>query len=237
MFELNKLKIFSAVMIAVAMGSTQARAQAPEQRPSQILQTLIRDELSKKIADSRVELRSDISWVQKPLQSAAQSVSLIEENARGEAHFLARAASGEVAEGWVRFSAWLSAPVAIRRILPGERLSSDLFSVREVDVSVGLNREYRGAILPAKTDFSTLEARQTVMEGTFPVSNGVRKIPDVRSGDAVRLHIVSGALVLSTQGTATEAAYLNSRVRVISAKNKREFVGELKSDGVVEVRL
>jgi flagella basal body P-ring formation protein FlgA len=82
-----------------------------------------------------------------------------------------------------------------------------------------------------------LESRQTILQGQFITSSAVQRIPDIRRGDSVRIRMISGGLAVSTQGTAEEPGYINGKMRVMANKSKREFVGELSADGVVEVKL
>jgi flagella basal body P-ring formation protein FlgA len=65
----------------------------------------------------------------------------------------------------------------------------------------------------------------------------VRRIPDVKKGEWVQIQLISGDVTLSTRGQAEEAGYLNQKLRVTSFGTKRLMEGELKSGGIVEVRL
>jgi flagella basal body P-ring formation protein FlgA len=201
----------------------------------------IRSELGKVFPGARIELSSEIRMIRGELPVKVKSIRFISDNLRGEAIF---ALQGENKQGVsvdtevsAGFLAWTPAWIAARRILPGERLSPELFNLREVNVATGLPRELRGVILPKTVDVSQLEARQTVLEGQFAVTTGVRKVPDIRRGDAVRIHIRSGGLTVTTSGVSEEPAYYDSNLRVLTTKTKRELVGKLTKDGVVEVRL
>jgi flagella basal body P-ring formation protein FlgA len=202
----------------------------------------VRVEIAKTYPEARVELTSQIHWDAIQAPESINSVSVLSESAKGEVQFLARTDADEItasstSKGRVTFSAWVPAQIALRRVTPGEKLSADLFVFQDVNVAQGPHREYRGVILGKQIDVAHLEARQTILEGQMLLSNAVRRVPDVRRGDVVRIEINSNGIVLSTQGTAQEPAYLNSQLRVMTQKSKRELVGKLHSNGVVEVRL
>jgi flagella basal body P-ring formation protein FlgA len=121
--------------------------------------------------------------------------------------------------------------------MPGDSISDSQFTVQEIDIASGLNREIRGLILSPTANLARLETRQTILEGQPLLSSQVRKMPDVRSGDAVRIELVSGSLTLTTLGTVSEPGFLNEQIHVMSQKTKRELIGTLLPDHVVEVKL
>jgi flagella basal body P-ring formation protein FlgA len=170
----------------------------------------------------------------------AAKATLALDSGRGYARFALQGAgiqAQSVTECWVRFSALMPAWVAKRRILPGEKLSQDSFERKEIDVAQGMAREMRGLLLTTDLTQVALESRQTILEGQPALSNAVQQTPDIRRGDALRIRMLSGGVILSTAGTAEEPAYLQSPVRVITQKSKRQLVGKLVESGVVEVRL
>jgi flagella basal body P-ring formation protein FlgA len=217
-----------------------ASGAAAVQAAESALEPLMRQELSKSFPEARIELMGDVAWTRgawSPEESAAAPrVRLTSLSPRGDARFTVSSEQG-TSEAMVRYAAWVPARIAIRRIHPGEKLGSELFSLQDVNVATGQGYEYRGVILSKATELSTLQSRQTVLEGQFLTSTAVEKIPDVRRGDVVRIELNAGELQLTTQGVAEEPAYLNTQVRVMAGKTKRELVGMLKPNGVVEVNL
>ncbi|MGZ3708803.1 MAG: flagellar basal body P-ring formation chaperone FlgA [Bdellovibrionota bacterium] len=197
----------------------------------------LQKELAQRYPGTRIELTTAVQFSQGRMPEEIASLNVLSDNGRGELQFEVRGADYSINYGWVRFSAWMPAYIATHRIHPGERLTPDSFTLQEVNLSNAQVAEYRGVILPKTADLSTLEARQTVMEGQFLVTNAVEKIPDVRRGDLVQIRLFSGGLTLTTQGMAEEPGYLNGQIRVMAAKTKRELVGKIQSGGIVEVRL
>jgi flagella basal body P-ring formation protein FlgA len=109
--------------------------------------------------------------------------------------------------------------------------------LQEVNVASGLAHEYRGILLSSAEDLSRLEARQTLLEGGVVTATAVRRIPDLRRGDAVRIEVISGDVHLSAPALALEPGVINQKIKVQTLKTKRELVGLLRSGGTVEVRL
>jgi flagella basal body P-ring formation protein FlgA len=196
----------------------------------------IKQEISKQYPGSRIELTSEFHWIRGGLSSQITKVEIVAENKRGEVQFIARDGQN-VSEAWISFAAWAPTWIAKRRIMPGERLHSEMFIVQDVNVAVGMAREYRGIILSHDTDVSGYEASQTILEGQFPMTSGVRRVPDLRRGEAIQIRMVSGGVTLSTSGVAEEPSYVNQSVRVMASKTKRSMTGRLLPEGVVEVRL
>jgi flagella basal body P-ring formation protein FlgA len=211
------------------------------------LNSLIKNSIARNFNGARIELLSSMQWVRgsfSPSQiSRATEVLFLDEDGRGTAHLSVsnknerNSSHGISAEGWVHFSAWIPAKISLRRIKPAELLTPDMFITQELNISTGQGHEYRGVLLPDSVSVAGLETIQSVLEGQFLVSSAVQRVPDVRRGDSVRVHLISGGLTLSTLGVAEEPSYLNRQVRVMTGKNKRELLGQLQADGVVEVNL
>ena len=139
--------------------------------------------------------------------------------------------------GRAGFSALRSAWIPSRRIQPSEPLQLSDFSRREVDVARSPIRESRGILLDVAADLEKLEARQTLLEGSPVTSTAVQLQPAVKRGASLRVEITSGEIILTTQGTAMENGITGTNLRIITDKQKRELVGKLRADGVVEVSL
>jgi flagella basal body P-ring formation protein FlgA len=200
--------------------------------------SVLQKEISTNYGDAEIQLSSNIQWVKGGNPAMPARITLLGDDGRGNLHFsVTDDLTFRVSEGWISFSAWVPARIALKRIRPGELLQPDHFVVQNVNVALGQPREYRGLILSQTTELQGLEAIQTILEGQFLLSSAVQRIPDVRRGDSVQVKLISGDLILTTQGHAEEAAYLNRPVRVMTGKNKRELMGYLQSGGVVEVKL
>lgn len=201
------------------------------------IKQLIQKELEKTYLNARIEFTGPLHLSSGDYPAQVEAIVVRGQTARGEALFGVKTDADNEISGSISFSAWMPARVAVKRVRPGQRLEGDQFRLQDVDVASGLGKEYRGVILDPLTPIARLEARQTILEGQFLVSNAAQKVPDLRRGDAVRLQIVSEGLSISLSGTAEEPAYLDGQVRVMAGRAKRELVGRLVSEGVVEVKL
>jgi flagella basal body P-ring formation protein FlgA len=221
---------------AQAMDATQDHDS--ESDPQAQLIDKLSQSISARYPGAKVSVGARINWSHRSSGEKIQGVSLLGETSRGEMMFAVTGADGRRdGDGWVEFSAWTTARVAVKRLHPGDRLSAEMFSLQEINVAAGQPHELRGVILEADAPVNGLEARQSVLEGQLLLSSSVQRIPDVRRGDMVSVHLVSNGLSLQTQGTATEPAYSGGPVRVSVSKTKREIVGKLGTNGVVEVKL
>jgi len=181
----------------------------------------------------------------QPLDRAT-SAAVLSESPAGEARVLVSGyrrgrpndgGTEERVEYRVKYSAWIKGWTTTRRLSPGEPLQMEALEARDFNIAEGLAREYRGAIVATGEDVSRLEAAQTLIPGAFIPSSGVRRIPDLRRGDAVTLEVLTGGVRLTTSAIALEPTSLQQRVRVQVQKSKREFVGTLRDGSRVEVML
>ena len=232
---MNKVLILF-MSIGISLTGAAFSSEIPRQDATDHVSVLLKAELAKSYPGARIEITGPFNWVRGSLMKDVENVAVLGDNSRGAAQFLVNG-GGASAEGYVSFAAWTKVPIAIRRVQPGERLTKEIFDVQDMNVATGSAHEFRGLILPASTDFSSLEARQTILEGQYPVSSGVRRVPDVKRGDSVRIQLDTGSVTLSTLGVAEEPAYINGQVRIVASQSKRQFVGKLLEGNIVEVKL
>ncbi len=195
----------------------------------------IQAQIQKQFGTAQVTLVGEPRLTRGEAPSQVQEVHVIKTDARGEATFRIR--GDREAEGIVGFSAMVPVLLAKRRILPGEPLKAELFERTEINVATGMNREFRGVMLPQDTDLSKLEAKHTIVEGQYAMTTAVVRSPDVRRGEAVKIRLISGGIQLITAGVADESALIDAQLKVTTQKSKRVLTGKLATDGIVEVRL
>ena len=248
--------LVSPLAAQAGLSRTQLGASSRETAPIELatgedaVSEGVKSGLAKKFPGARIEVGSSIRWVRGSLPQNVKSVAIVEDSPRGEVRVLITGAPSRqiaedddtvptptTAEGWIGYSAWQPAFVAVRRVFPAERLGTTDFVEQEVNVAVAPYHDLRGLLVPPDTSIATLESRQTILEATPLLSSAVQRIPDLRRGDAVRIHLVSNGLTLSVPGIAEEPAYFKNRVKVMTDRTKRELIGELEADGVVRVGL
>jgi len=197
---------------------------------------LVKNEIQKKFPNSKIELTTPIKLKEGFDVNQVTGVNYIGDNSRGEA-FLRIQSKNQNIEITVPYESWVSAYVSTKKILPGEHISPENFTIQEINTSTGQNRIYRGLILGINEDLKKLEARQTILLGQLLTSYAVKKIPDAKQGDVVGLKLISNGVVLMSKGILRESGLFGSTLRVLSQKNKKEMIGKLTEEGVVEVHL
>jgi flagella basal body P-ring formation protein FlgA len=225
--------IFKFILILASVASASALSATGAHL---ILGSTLSAELQKRYPSAKIEL-ADSQLGGLTFQSPIRRVQLIKEVGQGSAEFLIEDQSGAQQVTQIRFSARISTFVAQRKIRPLEKLSADDFMLQSIDVAQGLAHEYRAMMLPPDAELSKFEARQTILQGQYPLSSGIQRIPDIKRGDTVRVTLLSGEIELSTSGIAQEPAYYDAPVRVLTQKTKKELMGKLLPNGSVEVRL
>jgi flagella basal body P-ring formation protein FlgA len=197
----------------------------------------LKNELVKKFVGAKIDFLSGSTFPAGRDDLSLKQVRILSETGTGTADYTALYTDGTSALGQVRFSAMIPTYVASKRVHPGERLSKGDFQVQSINIAQGLAYTYRGVMLGVGEKLEGLQARQTILEGQYPLSSGVERIPDIRRGDPVELKIMAGDIALSTMGLVQEPGYLNQNIRVLTQKTKKELIGKLKTGGIVEVRL
>jgi flagella basal body P-ring formation protein FlgA len=200
----------------------------------------IQKEIGKRFPNSRIELTDDLHWTSSIPEGKMESIEVGAENGRAQVGFTVETRDSQGTHrgyGYASFAAWMRARIATRRIMPGEKLRDDQFTIREVNVASGVEHEFRGVIYNTSEKIQKLQARQTVLEGQPLLSSAIERVPDVRQGDPVRVHIISHGLTLSTQAVAAEPGFINSSLKVLTDRTKRELFGKLVANDIVEVRL
>ncbi len=223
---------------ALGMIAVHASASAAD---SGTVEKMLSASLAPRYAGSRIEFNGPVQWgdpakVARILSSDDVSVRVTGESPKGEIQFEIYGSEGRES-GTVAYSAYKKAWLAQRRIQPLEPLRSQDFMISEVEVSRGQLRELRGVILEPGAPLEKLESRQTLLEGQPVLSTAVQQQPAVKRGSSIRVELVTGDITLSTQATALENGLTGKNVRIMTDKQKRELVGRLREDGVVEVAL
>lgn len=201
------------------------------------LDRLLRTELVKRFPGTSIEFLPGSTFPSGRENLVLNQVRILSESGTGTADYSVSYSDGSNALGQVRFSAMVPTFVASKRVHPGDKLSRGDFQIQPINIAQGLAYQYRGVMLSTKEKIEGLQARQTILEGQYPLSSGVERIPDVRRGDPVELKVVSGEIQLSTMGQIQEPGYVGESVRVLTQKSKKELVGKLQAGGIVEVRL
>ena len=193
--------------------------------------------LAKSYGGARIEILPVLQWYKGIFRPGLKSLSLLNDDGRGNIQFSIINTDDSRAEGWAEFRAWIATPIAVRRLRTGDTLRDENFSVQEVNAAVGQAHEYRGVIFRAGQSLDRLEAMQTILEGQFLTTSAIHQIPDVRRGDSLRIRLVAGDLELSTTGISEESGYINQPIRARASHTKKELAGILRPDGQLEVKL
>ncbi len=231
------------LILASKVHAEEAEAELPNVSTDR-LSSLIQKTLETKIPHSEIKLPS-LSKVIATLESQGlvkiNSVKLIDDKPTGVVmvEVSGNNEAGSVVSPVIQtpYEAWVKVPVATHRIFPNTKLKTDDIRIDRINVATGSVREYRGVLQSPDAAFDHMESRQTILENQFVTTSALQKQPDLRRGDTVKLELISGELILVTQGTIQEPASVGDHVRVITSKTKREIVGVVKEDHSVEVNL
>ncbi len=222
-------EIFSVLLLFFSISSASA--------DSQVFINTIKGQLSNRFPGSRIDLGANGRWSRgTPIQDIL-SIEFISEPAPGEAVFQIRGAEGFTSEWTAPFRAMTSVYIAVRRIRPGERLTTENVQVKEIDAAHGIVRDFRSLLVLPSVDITRLESKQTFLEGQYLTLSSVDRIPDVRRGDSIQIRLTSPGIVMSTSGIIQEPGRYGDKVRILTRTTKREVTGKLLENGTAEVTL
>ncbi len=231
------MKLLFKFIIGFGIGLALSTFGSAAEKDEGKIDRLLRNELVKRFTGASIEFLPGSTFPSGREALTVNQVRILSESGTGTADYSVNYSDGSNALGQVRFSAMVPTFVASKRVHPGDKLSRGDFQIQPINVAQGLAYQYRGVMLGVKEKIDGLQARQTILEGQYPLSSGVERIPDIRRGDPVELKIVSGDIQLSTMGQVQEPGYLGENVRVLTQKSKKELVGKLIVGGIVEVKL
>lgn len=203
----------------------------------QTMQDLVRLELEKRYPDAVVQLDEvESAPAQAQVLKDIQGATLLQDSGMGVALFRIRDLLRDV-EVHIKFSAWIEAPVAVRRIQPMEVLHEEDFKIQKINVAQGLFQPMRGLLVRSGFPLGGYESRQTILPGQPPLTSGIQRIADIKRGDVVQVKMVSNGVWVQTAGIAEEPGYRGQSIRVLIQKTKRQIQGEVLNSRNVEVEL
>lgn len=109
--------------------------------------------------------------------------------------------------------------------------------VRDEDVRVEERRldELPTTVATDVADVVGKEARVALAPGRPITLQAIGSAATVKRGDAVRITVEKGGMLLSVAGEALDSAGIGERVRVVNETSKRELVGRVVDHGTVHV--
>lgn len=226
-------KFFLGIGLGIALSVIGNAAEKSEN----IIESTLRGELGKRFARAEITFLAGSTFPVEHDGVSLKQVRILSEAGTGTVDYSVIYSDGSSALGQARFSAMVPTFVAMKRIRPGDKLARADFQIQSVNIAQGVAYQYRGVMFSANDSVDGLQARQTILEGQYPLTSGIEKVPDIRRGDVVQVKILSGDIALSTMAVVQEPGYLDQNLRVLTQKTKKELVGQLKKGGIVEVVL
>lgn len=189
-------------------------------------------------SDLKIELKQTHEIAERlPASAQITQVRLVEDRPSGVAVFEVSFDDRDSVFVSQPFEAWVSVPVATRRISPNSKLSREDYRIDQVNIATGTAREYRGVLASPHGNYEKMIAKNTIVEGQFITRTAIGHPPDVRRGEWVRVELISGMMRLSTPGVAQESAAIGETVSVLNPRTKKEISGIVRSGGIVEIRI
>lgn len=129
-------------------------------------------------------------------------------------------------QAYVGITQWL--PVPTHRIMSGESLSSQQFSMAWVDVT-----RQSGQFITDSHLFNGQVAGRNLREGVPVRQSELRRIPIVEAGDLVVVHYMRDGLSIALQGIARQDGAVGDRIRVHNEETRKTYTATIQPDGTL----
>jgi len=130
---------------------------------------------------------------------------------------------------WFAVNAYRPTIVAVRNLGRYERLGKDDVRVEERDVA-GLAES-----VASNAAVATLRVRQAILPGQVLLKRDVEPAPSVSRNQEIQVQVVSGGVVIETNGIAMQEGRIGERVAVRNPESQKQYVAKVISEGVVMV--
>ncbi|MEZ0391264.1 MAG: flagellar basal body P-ring formation chaperone FlgA [Pseudobdellovibrionaceae bacterium] len=133
---------------------------------------------------------------------------------------------------WItgKLSFYKLAPVTKRLLRANERISSEDFEMKKVDVSFAKDGIPTSESVAGKMAARMLTVGQPIFE------SDLKKEPAAQRGQSVKILVGNDSFEIATQGTAEESGSVGDLIKVKSADTKKLFTGVLIEKGVVRLQ-
>ncbi len=122
--------------------------------------------------------------------------------------------------------------VAARKLTRGERIEIDKISTKYIKVS----QDYKNLIKKPDSAIGLI-TKQIVNEGELLKRSVLREPTDIPRGDKVTVKLVSGDLVVTTEGEVKEDGFIGKKVKVFCATTGKLVYGIVQSPQLVMIQL
>lgn len=132
----------------------------------------------------------------------------------------------------VDVSVYLNVVVADKNLNRGEIITPENITTLRVKIHRDYNTVFRNPQYVVG-----LMTKQVVKEGDILRRSLVREPPDIKKGDEVKIKLISGDLVITTDGKMKEEGMIGDKVKVICATTKKQIFGIVETPQLIVVQL
>lgn len=132
----------------------------------------------------------------------------------------------------IELSICIDALVTTRKLKRGEIIEINNISIKHIKVS----RDYKNLIKKPDSAIGLI-TKQIVNEGELLKRSVLREPPDIPRGDRVTVKLVSGDLVVMTDGKLKEDGFIGKKVKVFCVTTGKLVYGIVQSPQLVMIQL
>ncbi|HMA62857.1 MAG TPA: flagellar basal body P-ring formation chaperone FlgA [bacterium] len=122
--------------------------------------------------------------------------------------------------------------LASEKIRYGQPITSDQVSLEKIEVDRNLDKFFLSQ--PNQKD---LISTQLIRKNEIIKKSMVKSRPDVKRGEQVKVHLISGAILIKTEGRIRKDCSIGESVQVTLESSRRSLRGQVKNPDLVVVNL
>lgn len=122
--------------------------------------------------------------------------------------------------------------LASKKIRFGESITPDKTSLKKIEIDRKLDKFFL-----SQPQQKNLISTQLIRKNEMIKKSMVKQKPDVKRGDQVKVHLISGAILIKTEGRIRRDCSIGESVQVTLESSRRSLRGQVKNPDLVVVNL
>ncbi len=126
----------------------------------------------------------------------------------------------------------INTPVSKSTIKHGKRVKSKLYEMKKVEIKNNDDDYYRIIDIP-----DNLITKRLIHENEVIRKSYLRTKPDINRGKKIKIHLVSGDILIKMDGIANKEGAIGDKIKVFCKTTRKHFYGIIKTPQLVVINI